>query len=177
TAVTTANTIDPNLKNETTDEFIVGASRELPHNIAVDVNYIYRYYSNFGITSSPFVLNPDGSVVTSDQYVATQYTPTCTVANAGRETVTAYSPSAQLGNVTELMNVPNFNRKFNGVELGGHKRLANRWMMDTSFTWNSTIQNFGAGSFQNPNNIAVRNGFQYDFLTSGSGIGNVIVNA
>src|SRR5262249_46851857 len=95
TAVTTANTIDPNLKNETTDEFIVGASRELPHNIAVDVNYIYRYYSNFGITSSPFVLNPDGSVVTSDQYVATQYTPTCTVANARCETVTAYSPSAQ----------------------------------------------------------------------------------
>jgi hypothetical protein len=50
-------------------------------------------------------------------------------------------------------------------------------MMNGSYTWNSTIQNYGAGSYQNPNNIAVRNGYQYDFLTSGSGIGNVFVNA
>src|SRR5262249_36856323 len=75
TAVTTANTIDPNPKNDTTDEFIVGASHELGRGIAVDLNYIYRYYSNFGVGFNPFVLNPDGSLVTSDQYVATQYTP------------------------------------------------------------------------------------------------------
>ena len=176
-AVTTANTIASNLKNDTTDEFIVGASHELGRGVAVDANYIYRYYSNFGIGFSPYVLNPDGTVVTSDQYVATQYTPTCTAANARCDTVTAYYPATQLGNVTELRNIPNFNRKFNGVELGGHKRLANRWMMDTSFTWNSTIQNYGSGSYQNPNNISVRNGFQYDYATSGSGIGNVIINA
>ena len=50
-------------------------------------------------------------------------------------------------------------------------------MMDGSVTYNSIIQHFGAGSYQNPNNIAVRNGYQYDFLTSGSGLGNVFVNA
>jgi carboxypeptidase family protein len=174
TAVTTANTIDPNLKNDTTDEFIVGATRDLGHGVAVDLNYIHRYYSNF---SSAFTLNPDGSLVTSDQYTSTTYTPTCTVAGARCDAVTTYYPITQLGNVTELINTPNFNRKFNGVELGARKRLAHRWMMNGSFTWNSTIQNYGQGSYQNPNNIDVRNGFQYDFLTSGSGIGNVFVNA
>src|SRR5437870_2844693 len=49
--------------------------------------------------------------------------------------------------------------------------------MNTSFGYNSTIVNYGVGSFQDPTNIAARNGFQYDFLTSGSGIGNVFVNA
>src|SRR5207237_6299506 len=43
--------------------------------------------------------------------------------------------------------------------------------------YNSIIQHYGDGSFQNPNNIAVRNGHEYDFATSGSGIGNVFVNA
>ena len=44
---TTANTIDPNLKNDTTDEFIVGASREIGRGFAVDANYIWRSYDNF----------------------------------------------------------------------------------------------------------------------------------
>jgi hypothetical protein len=173
TAVTTANTIDPNLKNDTTDEFIVGGTREIGRGVAVDVNYIYRYYGNL---DAAFTLNPDGSLVTSDQYVASTYTPTCTVTNARCDSVTAYYPAAQLGAVTELMNIPNFNRQFNGVEAGAHKRLAHRWMMDGSFTWNSTVQNYGAGAYQNPNNIAVRNGYQYDYATSGSGIGNVFIN-
>jgi hypothetical protein len=174
TSVSTANTIDPKLKNDTTDEFIVGGSHEIGRGFAVDVNYIHRYYGNF---NSSFTLNPDGSVVTSDQYVSTTYTPTCTVAGARCDTVTAFYPSTQLGNVTRLINTPNFNRTFNGVELSGRKRLANRWMMNTSFTYNSTLQHYGQGSYQNPNNIAVRNGFQYDYATSGSGIGNVFVNA
>jgi hypothetical protein len=174
TAVTTANKIDPNLKNDTTDEAIVGITREIGHGVAVDANYIYRYYGNL---NQAFTLNPDGSVVSSSQYTATQYTPTCTVAGARCETVTTYYPSTQLGNVTELMNIPNFHRSFNGVEIGGRRRMANHWMLDGSFTYNSTIQHYGAGSYQNPNNIAVRNGFQYDYATSGSGIGNVFINA
>ena len=67
---------------------------------------------------------------------------------------------------------------FNGFELIGRKRMSNHWMMNTSFWYNSIIQNYGArGSFQNPNNIDKRNGFQYDYATAGSGIGNVFVNA
>ncbi len=34
-----------------------------------------------------------------------------------------------------------------------------------------------AGRLEDPTNIAQRNGFQYDYLTAGSGIGNMFVNA
>jgi hypothetical protein len=55
--------------------------------------------------------------------------------------------------------------------------------MNTSFAYNSTIVNNGfGGAFANtivedPTNLALRNGFQYDYLTAGSGLGNTYVNA
>ena len=58
--------------------------------------------------------------------------------------------------------------------------------MNTSFSYNSTIVNFGgfpgsipgtASITEDPTNRAVRDGYQYDYATSGSGIGNVFVNA
>jgi len=165
----TANTIAKDLKNDTTDEFIVGLSREVGRQFAVDANYIYRRYDNFNSTFT--------NGISSADYISTQYTPTCTVEGARCETVTAWYPSFQPGAVTTLLNTPNFNRTFNGFELNGRKRMANHWMMNTSFAYNSIIQHYGEGSFQNPNNIDKRNGFQYDYATAGSGIGNVFVNA
>jgi hypothetical protein len=166
---TTANTVDKNLKNDTTDEFIVGGSHEIGSGFAVDLNYIWRRYDNF---SQSFT-----NGITSADYISTQYVPTCTVASARCETVTAYYPSFLPSAVSTLKNTPNFNRSYNGVEITGRKRMSNHWMMNTSFSYNSIIQHYGAGSYVNPNNIDKRNGYQYDYATSGSGIGNVFVNA
>jgi hypothetical protein len=169
----TANTIDSNLKNDTTDEFIVGGSREIGRGFAVDANYIWRRYDNFyGNVTYP--IN-----ITSADYIATQYTPNPSDCPAGArcDTVTAYYPAFQPSAINVLKNTPNFNRNFNGFELSGRKRMANGWMMNTSFSYNSTIQHYGPGSFVNPNNIDKRDGFQYDYATTGSGIGNVFVNA
>jgi hypothetical protein len=56
--------------------------------------------------------------------------------------------------------------------------MSNHWLMNTSFAYNSAIQNYdNSGSYQDPTNIALRNGYQYDYATSGSGLGNVYVNA
>jgi hypothetical protein len=166
---TTANSIDKNLKNDTTDEFIVGASREIGRGFAVDANYIWRRYDNFQSTFT--------NGLSSADYISTEYTPTCTVAGARCDTVTAWYPTFQPGGITTLLNTPNFTRSFNGFELTGRKRMANHWLMNTSFSYNSIIQHYGEGSFQNPNNIDKRNGFQYDYASAGSGIGNVFVNA
>ena len=101
-------------------------------------------------------------------------------------TLTCYQPIAQLGTVSTETNIDGFSRVFNGVELTGRKRLSNHWLMNTSFSYNSTIMNYAPGSYTgngtggspgDPSNIAQRNGFQYDYLTAGSGIGNVFVNA
>jgi hypothetical protein len=70
--------------------------------------------------------------------------------------------------------------------------MANRWMMNTSVSYNSTKVHFGdfpgaanqssgtSGTIpisEDPTNRIVREGGQYDYLTSGSGIANIYVNA
>ena len=77
---------------------------------------------------------------------------------------------------------------FNGFELIARKRMADNWMMNSSFSYNSTKVNYGefpgsqpstaaAAITEDPTNREQRNGYQYDYLTAGSGIGNVYVNA
>jgi hypothetical protein len=107
-------------------------------------------------------------------------------------TVTYYEPTIQQPTVITLTNVPGYARVFNGIELTSRKRMSNRWMMNTSFTYNTTDVHFNefpgaanqssgtAGTIplsEDPTNRQARDGGQYDYLTSGSGIGNVYVNA
>jgi hypothetical protein len=189
-----ANSVDPDLKNDTTDEFIVGVDREVGRGFAVAANYIWRRYDNFQWS--------DRQGITSADWVPVSFTPSassCPGADGLRTeaascpTVTYYQPSFQQPTVVTLTNVPGYNRTFNGIELSGRKRMSDHWMMNTSFTFNSTDVTFGdfpgAANQANattattipisedPTNREMRNGGQYDYLTGGSGIGNVYVNA
>jgi hypothetical protein len=181
TAVTTANTVDPNLKNDRTDEFIVGFDHEIAPGFAAGASYIWRRYGGFQFT--------DVVGLQSSDYTAVQYTPaasTCPASQAARcPTVTYYQPLFQLPTITNLTNftTDQFNRTFNGLELTARKRMSHRWLMNTSFAYNSTIVNNGfTGAATNtvsedPTNLTARNGYQYDPLTAGSGLGNVYINA
>jgi hypothetical protein len=190
-----ANSVDPNLKNDTTDEFILGLDREIGRGFAAGVNYIYRKYGNFQ-------WNDRANFTTAD-WVPVSFTPPASGAGscpgaenrteAGRcGTVTYYEPTFQQPTIITLSNVPGYERVFNGIELTARKRLSGRWLMNTSFTYNTTDVHFGdfpgaanqssatAGTIpisEDPTNRGVRDGGQYDYLTSGSGIGNVYVNA
>jgi len=172
TAVTTANSVDPNLKNDRTREFIVGVDHEIGRGVAAGVNYIWRKYDQFSWTPANGIPT-DGSA-----YSQTTFTPDPSTCPAGAScpTVTYFTPTVNIGSVTTLMN-QSFWRDFNGVEVTARKRMANHWMMNTSFTYNSTLVHYGDNnSFQDPTNISLRDGFQYDYLTAGSGLGNVYVN-
>ena len=72
--------------------------------------------------------------------------------------------------------MPGYERVFNGIELTGRKRMSNRWMMNTSFTYNATDVHFDdfagaanqssgtAGTIpisEDPTNRTVREGGQY----------------
>jgi len=187
-----ANSVDPKLKNDTTDEVIVGVDREIGAGFAVGANYVWRRYGNFSWN--------DRVGITTADWVATNFTPpaaTCPGADnrtaaATCPAVTYFVPAFQQPTILLEANVPGYNRVYNGVELTGRKRLSNRWLMNTSFAYNSTVVNFsdfpGAANqssgtsgtipiSEDPTNRAVRDGGQYDYLTSGSGIGNVYVNA
>ncbi len=186
-----ANSVDPNLKNDKTDEFIIGLDREVGAGFAVGANYIWRKYGDFQFNDRP-------GLVTAD-YAAVNFTPAasaCPSADGNRisagtcSTVTYYQPGFQLPTIINLTNAGGFNRTYNGVELTGRKRLSHHWLMNTSFAYNSTIQNFSdfTGSLlatssttgtliEDPTNRANRDGQQYDYPSTGSGIGNIWVNA
>jgi hypothetical protein len=184
-----ANSIDKGLKNDSTDEAIVGIDKEVGRGFAVGANYIWRKYSNFSWS--------DRQGITSADWVATTFTPAATacpgddgtrIEAANCPTVTYFQPAFQQPTVVTLTNIPDYNRGYNGFEVTGRKRMSNHWMMNTSMAYNSTKVNFGSfpGSqpsitsatiTEDPSNRDKRDGFQYDYLTSGSGIGNVYVNA
>jgi hypothetical protein len=187
-----SNSVDPNLKNDKTDEVIIGLDREIGAGFAVGANYIWRRYGDFSWN--------DRVGITSADWVATTFTPaaaTCPGADnrtaaATCQAVTYYQPGFQQPTIQLEANVPGYARTFNGVEVTGRKRLANHWLMNTSFAYNSTVVNFnefpGAANqtsgtsgtipiSEDPTNRVVREGGQYDYLTSGSGVGNVYVNA
>ena len=184
-----ANSVDPNLRNDKTQEIIVGVDREIGVGFAVGANYIWRKYSDFSWS--------DRTGITTADWVGVNFTPaasTCPGNDGVRidaatcPSVTYYQPAFQQPTIVTLTNASDFNRAYNGFELSGRKRMSNHWLMNTSFSFNSTTVNYGsfAGSqpsiasaalSEDPSNRANRDGYQYDYLTSGSGIGNVYVNA
>ncbi|HZT75121.1 MAG TPA: TonB-dependent receptor [Vicinamibacterales bacterium] len=187
TALGTANTIDPNLKDDTTDEFIVGFDREIGAGFAVGANYIWRRYFNFQDYQT-VGLSPAN-------FVATTYTAPASSCPASQgamcPAVTYYTSNIPISSVSNLtsFSADQYNRVFNGVEVTARKRMSNHWLMNTSYSYNSTITNMNYGGNplngnnfsgsvpEDPTNVANRNGYQYDYATSGSGIGNVFVNA
>jgi hypothetical protein len=166
--------------------------RQIGAGFAVGANYVWRRYGDF-------TYNDRVGIEPAD-WIATTFTPaasTCPGADnrtaaARCPSVTYYTPAFQLPTTQREMNVPGYTRVFNGFELTGRKRMSNHWLMNTSFAYNSATVNFGefggaanqtsgtSGTIpfsEDPTNRAVRQGGQYDYLTSGSGVGNVYVNA
>ena len=186
-----ANSVDPNLKNDKTDEIIIGLDREIGAGFAVGANYIWRKYGDFSWN--------DRTGITTADYAAVQFTPLSTACpsadglriDAGScSSVTFFQPGFQLPTIITLTNAGGFNRAYTGVELTGRKRLSHHWLMNTSFAYNSTLVNFAdftgsisatsttsAALVEDPSNRTQRDGSQYDYPTGGSGIGNVWVNA
>jgi hypothetical protein len=181
TAVNTANTVDPNMKNDRTDEFTAGLDREVGKGFAVGVNYSWRKYVGFTVDEYVGMEPSDWRAVS-----LTPAASTCPAAqNARCPTVTYYQSNFQVPGVQIRRSFDGdlYNRVFNGLDLTARKRLSHRWLMNTSLSFNSTIVNNGFGGAiantipEDPTNLTLRDGFQYDYASAGSGLGNVYVNA
>ena len=185
-----ANSVDPDLKNDTTDEFIVGVDREVGKGFAVGANYIWRRYGNFAWS--------DRQGITSADWVSTTFTPAasaCPGADGARTsaancpTVTYFQPTFQQPTVVTLTQharlQPSVQRLRADRRASGWRTS---WMMNSSFSFNSTTVNYG--SFPGASRARPRRrsrkirptarsatGTSTDYLTAGSGIGNVYVNA
>ncbi len=172
-ALTTTGSIDPGVKNDRTQEFIVGINHELFRGLGAGVSYIWRKYDQFQWNDK---LN-----FTSADYVAKSFTPTATACpqpNARCETVTYYEPTIPVPSPYVYTNRPGYYRNFNGVELTARKRYANRWMMNFSYAYNDAVDHYDSkDGYEDPTLIPQLNNAQYSLEAGGSGIDNVFVNA
>ncbi|MEW5982641.1 MAG: TonB-dependent receptor [Acidobacteriota bacterium] len=170
TALKTTGTIDPNIKNDRTQEFIVGFDHELFPGFGVGGSYIWRKYDQYRWS--------DRLDFSSADYVQRTFTPTCVKADARCETVTYWEPTKQIPAPYLYTNQPDRYRNFNGVELTARRRYANNWMMSASYAYNSAVDKWDSpNAYEDPSNIDKLNGGQFAPQSGGSGIDNIFTNA
>jgi len=170
TKLETTGSVDPDIKNDRTREFIVGVDHEVVSGVAVGFSYIWRKYDRFSWD--------DTLGFGSADYEAVTFTPTCRASGARCETVTYYQPTIPIPAPYVYTNQPDRYRDFNGVELTMSKRYSNRWMATFSYAYNDAVDHWDSpNAYEDPTNIDKRNGAQYAPESGGSGIDNVYTNA
>jgi len=166
----TSGTVDPNLKNDRTREFIIGVDHEITAGVGVGFSYIWRKYDQFQWD--------DTIDFGSADYAAVSYTPTCSNSTARCDSVTYYQPTIPIPAAYVTTNQPDRHRDFNGIEFTLGKRYSNRWMGSFSYAYNDAVDYWDSpNAYEDPTNIANYNGAQYAPQAGGSGIDNVYTNA
>jgi hypothetical protein len=169
-STTSPTTVDPNVKNDRTREFIVGFDRQLGGTMAVGANYIWRKYDQFRWN--------DRIGFSSADYVPVSYTASACPAGARCETVTYFEPVRRIPSANIYTNVPDRYRNFNGVELTFQRRYTNRWQASASLALNDARDYWDSrDAYEDPTNIAQQHGAQYAPESGGSGIGGIFTNA
>jgi len=135
--ITTA-IVDPQLKNDITDEAIIGLDHEVVSNFGVGAMFIYRKYHQFCGSSQ------QGCVGSAVRYLDSVYptgpiafTAPCGNALCDQPSYTGYyfnGPTLHTNTIEE--NIGEY-RTYAGLELTARKRLSNHWMMSTSYVRNN----------------------------------------
>jgi hypothetical protein len=156
-SVSTSVSIDPNLANDRTAEFIAGLDHELLPNTAVGVRYIWRRYDRLdwspriGLSSGDFVpvtrsFNCGNATCDQRSYVVTYYELPFTI------------PAAA------VFTNRDFHRSHHGWEFIARRRFVGRWMFNGSIALNDTRQYLN--EFQDPTNVEMLSGAQDNELNS-----------
>jgi hypothetical protein len=172
TSTVAPTTVDPNVKNDRTREFIVGFDRQLANNMAIGGSYIWRKYDQF--------LWNDRIGFTSADYRSVDYQATTCPSGARCDAITYYEPSRQIPSPNIYTNIPDRYRNFNGFELTFQKRYSNRWQMSASYAYNDAVEHFDSGdAYEDPTCVVATcpGSYQYAPESGGSGIGGIFQNA
>jgi hypothetical protein len=150
------NRIARNLKPPVTDEFIVGAERQILSDLSASIAYTHRSFRNLVLLSPPgyapivgvtiadyqYLGNAVGSVTGSNGFTLNFNEPYYGLA-------TCPAPCAGI----EVGNRPDYSQTYNGLELQILKRLSHGWMLRAGFAYNDWTKKVGQGAIFNPNNI------------------------
>jgi len=141
--------VDPDLKGQYIDEYLLGTDYEIAPNLAVGIKGTYR---NLGNVIEDFLIGSTGEYL---------------IANPGSGTG---STGATIGN--DVVTYGKAKRTYKGVELHAQKRFSNNYQFFTSYVWSQLKGNYD-GTFQSstgqldPN---INSAFDYaDFLVNNSG--------
>ncbi len=141
-------TIDGNLDPSYTDEFTVGLTREVAANVSASANLMWRRDRDITWLMHPDISpadytavtgtdpGPDGSLGTGDDGGA----------------ITFYELDASKTGLSPnfLTTRDGFEHEYRGVEFTLHRRLASNWQFMGSVTVGEQSENYGTGSFANP---------------------------
>lgn len=177
-ATSTSGKVDPGVTASKTDEFIVTFDRQFGNQVAISASYIWRNYGNFWGT----VYDDFGP----SDWAQASFTPPASTCPSGATcpTVTYYVPTRQLPTKYTLKNISDFHRNYQGFELTGRKRFADRWQLNGSYSYNDAPLHFETpqgyyyqSSTGDPTSIeSSLNKGQYAPESTSSGLGNVFVN-
>ena len=155
------NSVDPNIKNPNTYEFVAGFSQELAPGFGLDINFVYRKYVDIiwhqlnGISSANYVANTFTPAAGSCPTTVAPTLPTqC-------PSVTYFNPNIPTPAAFTITNEPDFYRNYKGLEISMRKVMSHNWMLDGGITIQSSRQYWTKpDSYQDPTNVAQENGAQ-----------------
>ena len=134
-SLTTPNKIG-SYKTPMTDEFILGADRQLTRDISLSGSWTYRKYTNF-------VWNPLTGVDGNDYTVAGATTATSSLVGPYSVNYYKINPSAVPGDSGRTYSTrPDYYRTFKGLEFSAIKRMSNNWMARASWSTNVSREYF-----------------------------------
>jgi hypothetical protein len=150
--------IDPSIRHSRVDQVVLGAERQLFPSFSLQVQYIHRSFGDFMayVRDGPVWMpierrdpGPDGVPGTADD--GDLFT-VFSLANAA-ETTLLYT------------NPPDAWRRYDAVQVVAHKRYADRWQLQASYTWSRSTG-------------TMRNGFHANsgIRTTGEGDPNALIN-
>ena len=147
-------TVDPNLENDITNEFLLGIEREFGAGIGAGITLLKRRYYNYNANFRVGLRTED--------YVPVTISRDCGNATCSQPSYTVqYFQLPFTQPAAQLQRNHLDGREYKGLELTARRRYNGRWMANASFTWNSTRRRFAGGpnvDYLDPTNIAQQNG-------------------
>jgi len=154
---TTPVTVDPNLKATHTDEFTLGVSQEVIRNVAVNAEFIYRKDNDL-----PWSINSNLSPADYTAVVGTDPGPDGKLGTAddGGQLTFYNLGSAYLGYSSPNLETTRygFSQEYRGFEIQAIRRYYNGFQLVASYTRGVQSENYGPGSYYDPQDINFDNG-------------------
>jgi Carboxypeptidase regulatory-like domain len=122
--------VNPDMKNDITDEAIVGIDREVMSNFGVGAMFIYRKYHQ-GLVTQRYLDS------TSEYSGPIPFTVNCGNATCEQGSYSGFYFQRATNTHGDTLRTNNTSyTNYKGLELTARKRLSNRWMMSTSYVRN-----------------------------------------